>query len=296
MLPVSILDLAPIVEGGLGDALRNSSTSRVTPNAGDTSGTGSPSTTTWPYRERRNGGRDRTRRRGDATIRVGAGGIMLPNHSPLVIAEQFGTLAALHPEDRPRARRAPGTDQLTFLALRRARGADSFPQDVLELQALLGDPRPGQAVHAVPGMGRTCPSGSWARASSALSSRPRSVCPTPSRRTSPRRASAGPRSLSRSQFRPSEQLEQPYAMVAANVIAADDDQEARRLFTSFSSRSRISFAAAGTTPASDRRHRVVLVTGGEVARVGMLRRSFVGSAETVEAGPGASWTRPVPTS
>src|ERR1700730_16469334 len=85
---------------------------------------------------------------GTSTIRVGAGGIMLPNHAPLVIAEQFGTLAALHPgRIEVGVGRAPRTDRLTMLALRRAHpGSDTFPQDVLELQALLGDAQPGQAV------------------------------------------------------------------------------------------------------------------------------------------------------
>src|ERR1700686_4674879 len=93
------------------------------------------------------------------TIRLGAGGIMLPNHAPLVIAEQFGTLATLHPGRIDLGLgRAPGTDQLTMLALRRHdQGADTFPQDVLELQALLDDPQPGQAVRAIPGMGSHVP-------------------------------------------------------------------------------------------------------------------------------------------
>src|SRR3954467_15906858 len=93
------------------------------------------------------------------SIRLGAGGIMLPNHSPLVIAEQFGTLAALHPGRIDLGLgRAPGTDQLTVRALRRdAASSDSFPQDVVELQRFLDDPRPGQAVQAVPGAGTHVP-------------------------------------------------------------------------------------------------------------------------------------------
>src|SRR5690606_39999609 len=91
--------------------------------------------------------------------RVGAGGIMLPNHSPLVIAEQFGTLAQLYPGRIDLGLgRAPGTDQQTFRALRRTHAAsEAFPQDVLELQTLLGPPQPGQAVFAVPGTGTEVP-------------------------------------------------------------------------------------------------------------------------------------------
>ena len=96
---------------------------------------------------------------GTETIRVGAGGIMLPNHAPLVIAEQFGTLEALHPGRIDLGvGRAPGTDQLTVLALRRdPRGADTFPQDVVELQHYLADAQAGQAVRATPGAGAHVP-------------------------------------------------------------------------------------------------------------------------------------------
>src|SRR5258706_5994583 len=92
---------------------------------------------------------------GTKTIRVGAGGIMLPNHSPIVIAEQFGTLESLYPGRIDLGLgRAPGTDQRTLRALRRdSSNADTFPQDVLELQALLGPVQPGQTVQAVPGAG-----------------------------------------------------------------------------------------------------------------------------------------------
>src|SRR5690554_5156322 len=91
---------------------------------------------------------------GTSRIRVGAGGIMLPNHSPLVIAEQFGTLESLYPGRIDLGLgRAPGTDQRTLMALRRSpAAADNFPQDVLELQALLGPPQPGQYIHAIPGV------------------------------------------------------------------------------------------------------------------------------------------------
>ncbi len=97
---------------------------------------------------------------GTKTIRVGSGGIMLPNHSPLVIAEQFGTLESLFPGRIDLGLgRAPGTDQRTARAMRRdlMQAAENFPQDVLELQALLGPVQPGQAIRAVPGAGTNVP-------------------------------------------------------------------------------------------------------------------------------------------
>src|SRR6266850_3892645 len=171
---------------------------------------------------------------GTTTIRVGAGGIMLPNHSPLVIAEQFGTLAALHPGRIDLGLgRAPGTDQRTMLALRRQHpGADRFPQDVLELQALLDDAQPGQAVRAIPGMGSHVPL--WILGSSLYGAQLAAALGLPYAFASHFAPDALLPALEiyRDRFQPSEQLQQPHAMVAANVIAADDDEEARRLFTS----------------------------------------------------------------
>ena len=168
---------------------------------------------------------------GDATIRVGAGGIMLPNHAPLVIAEQFGTLEALYPGRIDLGLgRAPGTDQVTLRALRQDPGADSFPQDVLELQALLGDRCRARRCSRSRAWGRTCRSGSSARASSARSSRRRSACRTRSPRTSRRmRCCRRSRSTARASSRRRSSSE-PYAMVAVNVVAAEDD--ARRAASS----------------------------------------------------------------
>jgi len=122
------------------------------------------------------------------TIRVGAGGIMLPNHAPLVIAEQFGTLEALHPGRIDLGLgRAPGTDPVTTRALRRGlSSADTFPEDVLELQAYLAGDSRVAGVSATPVGARTSRSTSSARRCSGRSSRPRSACPTRSRRTSRR--------------------------------------------------------------------------------------------------------------
>src|SRR3954467_7815479 len=171
---------------------------------------------------------------GTRTIRVGAGGIMLPNHSPLVIAEQFGTLAALHPGRIDLGLgRAPGTDQLTVRALRRdTASSDSFPQDVLELQHFLDDPRPGQAVQATPGAGTHVPL--WILGSSLFGAELAGMLGLPFAFASHFAPAAllPALDLYRASFRPSEQLQEPHSMVGVNVIVAHQDEEARGLFTS----------------------------------------------------------------
>src|SRR5690349_2104990 len=171
---------------------------------------------------------------GTSSIRVGAGGIMLPNHSPLVIAEQFGTLDALYPGRIDLGLgRAPGTDQATMRALRRDfTSADTFPQDVQELQALLGDPAPGQHIQAVPGQGSHIPL--WILGSSLFGAQLAAALGLPYAFASHFAPAALLPALEtyRREFRPSDQLQQPYAMVGANVVVADDDASARRLFTS----------------------------------------------------------------
>jgi len=171
---------------------------------------------------------------GTNKIRVGAGGIMLPNHSPLVVAEQFGTLESLFPGRIDLGLgRAPGTDQRTLRALRRdPMIAESFPQDVLELQGYFADLQPGQAVQAVPGTGLKVPL--WILGSSLFGAQLAAALGLPYAFAShfapddliPALA------IYRENFRPSAQLARPYAMVGANVIAAETDAEARRLFTS----------------------------------------------------------------
>ena len=167
---------------------------------------------------------------GTKTIRVGSGGVMLPNHSPLVIAEQF---ESLYPGRIDLGLgRAPGTDQRTLLALRRdPRRADDFPQDVLELQALLGPVKPGQAVRAVPGYGTEVPL--WILGSSTFGAELAAALGLPYAFASHFAPAALFEALDiyRKEFKPSKQLEQPYAMVGVNVVAADTDEEARRLFT-----------------------------------------------------------------
>ena len=172
---------------------------------------------------------------GTATIRVGSGGVMLPNHAPLVIAEQFGTLEALFPGRIDLGLgRAPGTDQLTARALRRgqANSADTFPQDVMELQAYFRPVQLGQAVRAVPGAGLAVPI--WLLGSSLFSAGLAAALGLPfafASHFAPDHLDAA-LELYRGEFQPSDVLEKPYAMAAIAVFAADTDAAAARLFTS----------------------------------------------------------------
>ena len=172
---------------------------------------------------------------GTSTIRVGAGGIMLPNHAPLVIAEQFGTLAALFPGRLDLGLgRAPGTDQPTARALRRGRAdpVDGFPQDVVELQSYFHPAAPGQVVQAVPGAGLDVPI--WLLGSSLYGAQLAAALGLPfafAAHFAPDHLINALR-LYRNGFRPSSRLTKPYAMAAIQVFAADTDAEASRLFTS----------------------------------------------------------------
>src|SRR5258706_13182979 len=176
---------------------------------------------------------------GTNRIRVGAGGIMLPNHAPLVIAEQFGTLASLFPGRIDLGLgRAPGTDPRTAQALRSTLqgGVDSFPQDVLELLAYFRTPMPGTenapAVRAIPGEGTNVPV--WILGSSHYGARLAAALGLPyafASHFAPDDLSTAVQ-LYRRQFRPSPALEKPYVMLGLNVFAADTDEEARLLFTS----------------------------------------------------------------
>ncbi len=171
---------------------------------------------------------------GTSQIRVGSGGIMLPNHSPLVIAEQFGTLASLYPGRIDCGLgRAPGTDQTTVRALRRdPRAAESFPEDVQELQALFQPARAGQAVQAVPGAGLDVPL--WILGSSTYGSQLAAALGLPYAFASHFAPDALTQAMElyRQLFKPSAQLQAPYAMAGVNIVVADTDAEARRLFTS----------------------------------------------------------------
>jgi luciferase family oxidoreductase group 1 len=236
-IPFSVLDLSPIVEGGsAADALRNTlQLARHAESLGYTrywlaehhnmTGIASAATAVVIGHVAA----------GTRTIRVGSGGIMLPNHSPLVVAEQFGTLEALFPGRIDLGLgRAPGTDQLTSRALRRdlATNADQFPQDVLELQGYFDAAEPGQQIRAVPGVGLKVPL--WILGSSLFGAQVAAMLGLPFAFASHFAPDALMPALEiyRRHFKPSQQLTKPYAMVAANIIAADTDAQARRLFTS----------------------------------------------------------------
>jgi luciferase family oxidoreductase group 1 len=236
-IPFSVLDLSPIVEGGTAaDALRNTlDLARHAEQWGykrywlaehhNMTGIASAATVVVIGHVAA----------GTRTIRVGSGGIMLPNHAPLVVAEQFGTLESLFPGRIDLGLgRAPGTDMETSLALRRDldSNAERFPQDVLELQAYFDEVQPGQRVRAVPGAGLKVPL--WILGSSLFGAQVAAMLGLPFAFASHFAPDALMPALEiyRRHFKPSQQLDKPYAMVAANIIAADSDAEARRLFTS----------------------------------------------------------------
>ena len=167
------------------------------------------------------------------TIRVGAGGVMLPNHAPLQVAEQFGTLATLYPDRIDLGLgRAPGTDQPTVRALRRYyEGADAFPQDVAELLHYFEPVKPGQLVQAVPGSGLDVPV--WILGSSLFGAQLAAAMGLPYSFASHFAPAMMSEALAvyHRDFKPSRHLREPYAMLALNVVAADTRAEAEREFT-----------------------------------------------------------------
>ena len=172
---------------------------------------------------------------GTTQIRVGAGGVMLPNHAPLVIAEQFGTLAAIHGDRIDLGLgRAPGTDPMTSPALRRTRagGVDDFPQEVLELLAYLGEAEPGQRVVAVPGHGSHVPV--WILGSSLYGAQLAAALGLPYAFASHFAPQALDQALAiyREQFRPSQYLSEPYVMLGFNICVADTTAQAEFLRSS----------------------------------------------------------------
>ena len=237
MIPFSVLDLSPITEGAsAADALRNTLVlARHVERLGyrrywlaehhNMPGIASSATALAIGHVAA----------GTRTIRVGSGGIMLPNHAPLVIAEQFGTLESLFPGRIDLGiGRAPGTDMTTARALRRDPGASAehFPQDLAELRAYLSPSVPEQRIRAIPGEGLDIPI--WLLGSSLYSAQLAATLGLPFAFAS----HFAPADLTpaleiyRSRFEPSEKLARPYAMCGVNIIAADSDQEAARLFTS----------------------------------------------------------------
>jgi luciferase family oxidoreductase group 1 len=221
---------------------------------------------------------------GTSTIRVGSGGIMLPNHSPLVIAEQFGTLESLYPGRIDLGLgRAPGTDPRTVRALRRdLAGADTFPEDVLELQALLAPAESGQAVRAVPGAGTEVPI--WILGSSTFGAQLAAELGLPYAFASHFAPDALLAALDiyRKRFKPSKQLAQSYAMVGLMVVAADTEEEAWRLFTTVqqSFTNLVRGARGKLQPPIDNIDEYWTPAEKQHA-AHMLKYSIVGSAETV---------------
>jgi len=170
-----------------------------------------------------------------STIRLGAGGIMLPNHAPLIIAEQFGTLAALHPGRIDLGLgRAPGTDQNTMRALRRnlGTGPDEFPRDVVELMEYFRPAAPGQAIQAVPGAGLEVEF--WILGSSTYGAQLAAMLGLPyafASHFAPQQMMEAA-AIYRERFKPSERLAKPYLMLGCGVFAAETDAEAKLLFSS----------------------------------------------------------------
>lgn len=223
-----------------------------------------------------------------STIRVGAGGIMLPNHAPLVIAEQFGTLASLYPGRIDLGLgRAPGTDQLTAQALRRtlAGDVDAFPRDVIELMTYFEPDRPDRRVRAVPGTGLQVPI--WILGSSTYGAQLAAALGLPYAFAS----HFAPGELDfalkiyRAQFKPSEQLDRPHVMAAFNIFAADTDAEARLLFSSLQQafvNLRTGRAGPLPPPVADFDSRLDPTGAAMLAQA--LRCSAVGDARTVRQG------------
>jgi luciferase family oxidoreductase group 1 len=236
MIPLSVLDLSPIPDGSdAGQALRNSAAlARHAEALGFTRywmaehhnmpGIASAATAVALAHVAH----------GTSRIRLGAGGVMLPNHAPLLIAEQFGTLAALYPGRIDLGvGRAPGSDQAAARAMRRSlMQEDDFPQDVMELMAYFAPAEPGQALRAVPGEGLDVPV--WMLGSSTYGAQLAAALGLPyafASHFAPDQMEAAV-AIYRARFRPSERWQRPYVVLGLNVFAAPTDAEARFLFTS----------------------------------------------------------------
>ena len=237
MIPLSVLDLSPVPEGSdAGQALRNSADlARHADSLGynrywmaehhNMPGIASAATAVALAHVAH----------GTSRIRIGAGGVMLPNHAPLAIAEQFGTLASLYPGRVDLGLgRAPGSDQVTAHALRRTLqgDVDSFPQDVMELMAYFRPAQPGQRVQAVPGAGLDVPV--WILGSSTYGAQLAAALGLPYAFASHFAPGSMEEAVAiyRERFRPSGHLERPYVMLGVNVHAAETDAAAQLLFSS----------------------------------------------------------------
>ena len=225
---------------------------------------------------------------GTKTIRVGAGGIMLPNHAPLVIAEQFGTLAALFPGRIDLGLgRAPGTDMLTARALRRNMdaGVDSFPQDVVELMGYFEPAGEGQRIRAVPGEGQDVPV--WILGSSLYGAQLAALLGLPYAFASHFAPAEMDHALEiyRSRFKPSPQLDKPHVMLGLNVFAAPTDAEARLLFTSLQQAFvNLRTGRAGKLPPPVENYEQGLEPAARTMLAQALSCAVVGSPDTVRQG------------
>jgi luciferase family oxidoreductase group 1 len=290
MVPLSVLDLSPIVEGGdAGQSLRNSlDLARHVEALGyrrfwmaehhNLPGIASAATAVALAHIAA----------GTKSIAIGAGGIMLPNHAPLMIAEQFGTLAALHPgRVELGLGRAPGSDQLTMRAMRRnlLAGPDQFPQDVVELMQYFRPAEPGQRLQAVPGAGLDVPI--WILGSSLFGAQLAAILGLPFAFASHFAPAALMEAITiyRERFEPSAQLAAPLVMLGVTTVAAETDEEARFLFSSLQQStlnnrigqpSRVPPPVAGFEATLDPYRRAVVEDA--------LGSAVVGGAETVRRG------------
>jgi luciferase family oxidoreductase group 1 len=224
---------------------------------------------------------------GTSTIRVGAGGIMLPNHSPLVIAEQFGTLAALYPGRIDLGLgRAPGTDMATARALRRnLEAADNFPQDVVELLGWFKPATEGQRIRAVPGEGQDVKA--WILGSSTYGAQLAAMLGLPYSFASHFAPAELEPALAiyRERFQPSEYLDKPYAMPGLSVIAAPTDEEARLLFSSLQQAFvNLRTGRPGKLPPPVAGYEQTLDPAARAMLAHALSAAIVGSPETVKRG------------
>ena len=216
-----------------------------------------------------------------STIRLGSGGVMLPNHAPLTIAEQFGTLETLHPGRIDLGLgRAPGTDQNTLQALRRdPRASETFPGDVQELQGYLGDRTLVEGVNAIPGRGTHVPL--YILGSSLFGAKVAAALGLPYAFASHFAPDALEEAIAgyRAEFRPSEQLSEPHVIAGVNVIAADDDAQAQQEFQ-IVKRARLRMMTRGRSLTDDEADMVL--DSPQAAPVHqMVRYSAVGTADTV---------------
>lgn len=290
MIPLSVLDLSPIPDGSdAGQALRNS---RDLARHADALGY----RRFWMAEHHNMPGIASAATavalahvaEGTSRIRIGAGGIMLPNHAPLIIAEQFGTLAALYPGRIDLGLgRAPGTDQVAARALRRnlAGDADSFPQDVLELMEYFRPARPDQALRAVPGEGQEVEV--WILGSSTFGAQLAAYLGLPyafASHFAPQMMLEAIR-VYRETFRPSERLAKPHVMIGVNVFAAPTEEEARFLFTSLQQAFvNLRTGRPGKLPAPMEGYEALLDPRARMILDNALSCSVVGAPETVRRG------------